>query len=108
MSVAADNDPPLPAVYDARRLNRHVDTILRWVLKERFLKDGTRFRLRALRTPGGWLIRQSDLDHFFDVLTRDRLGPAAEEQAAEPSKAGRKPRASRKIHERLQKAGFED
>jgi hypothetical protein len=61
----------------ARQLGRKPATPNRWILKGTTLRDGTRLRLAATRTPGGWLIEQADLDGFLARLTADALGQPA-------------------------------
>jgi hypothetical protein len=61
----------------ARQLDRHPNSVNRWILKGAALRDGSRHRLVALRTPGGWLVEQRDLDSFLDRLTSDALGNPA-------------------------------
>ena len=58
----------------ARQLDRHPASVTRWIVKGALLRDGSRRRLDALRTPGGWLIDQRDLDSFLTVLASDVLG----------------------------------
>jgi hypothetical protein len=52
----------------------HSCTLTRHILKGTRLKDGTVLKLRAKRTPGGWVVSREDIDEFIDRLTRDRCG----------------------------------
>jgi hypothetical protein len=61
----------------ARQLDRHPNSVNRWILKGTPLRDGSRLRLNATRTPGGWLVEQRDLDSFLALLTTDALGKPA-------------------------------
>ena len=67
----------LSAAEVARQLGTHPASITRWILKGAALRDGSRHRLNALRTPGGWLIEQAALDAFLARLTSDALGGPA-------------------------------
>jgi hypothetical protein len=69
--------PRLSPAGIARQLGRHPASITRWILKGAALRDGSRHRLVALRTPGGWLVEQRDLDSFLALLTTDALGKPA-------------------------------
>jgi hypothetical protein len=59
----------------------HASTLVRWITKGTRLRDGSRLRLRALRTPGGWRVAEDSLYEFYDALTRDRLGVDAHDDA---------------------------
>lgn len=56
----------------------HVSTCCRWVQKGVRLRSGERLRLRAVRTPSGWLSCQRWMDEFLAALTRDRIGVEAD------------------------------
>ncbi len=53
----------------------HVATLTRWIVKGTRLRDGTRLRLEAVRTPGGWRTCRQWVEAFLRALTEDRLGP---------------------------------
>ena len=57
----------------------HISTMIRWATRGARLRDGSRMRLRAIKTPGGWRSCAAWVDEFFDALTRDRLGIDAED-----------------------------
>jgi hypothetical protein len=60
----------------------HVSTLIRWATRGTRLRDGSRVRLRAVKTPGGWRSSAEWVTQFLDILTRDRLG--ADSDDAEP------------------------
>lgn len=66
-------------------------TITRWICRGVGLTNGGRLKLKAIRQPGGWLIKKAWVEEFFDVLTRDRTGesesPVMEARAERASKA---------------------
>src|SRR5262245_973458 len=57
---------------NGRRVHRN--TVRRWILKGALLRDGTRLKLRALRTPGQWLVEPDALRRFMKALRADRVG----------------------------------
>jgi hypothetical protein len=61
-------------VEQARRLGVHPNTLIRHVRKGKRLSDGTVVRPRATVAPGGYYLHDADLDEFFAILTRDKLG----------------------------------
>lgn len=68
------NEPTFLKVVDvARRLGNSPSAVTRWIMKGASLRDGSRVRLEAIRTPGGWRVTQEALDAFFATLTEDRL-----------------------------------
>jgi hypothetical protein len=63
-------------------------TMIRWINKGAKLRGGGRLKLRATRSPGGWLTSEAWIREFLDALTADRAGsvappPGAEVRAAE-------------------------
>jgi hypothetical protein len=52
----------------------HVNTVRRWILLGALLRDGTRLQLRAVRTPGRWLVEPDAVREFMETLRADRLG----------------------------------
>lgn len=92
MSTLAD---PAPAygrrlVEQARRLDTHPNSITRHIRNGVLLRDGSRLRLRATVTPGGYRITDADVDAFYEALTADRLGESAPASCADsPNKSHR-------------------
>jgi hypothetical protein len=62
----------------------HPASITRHILKGVKLRNGSRRRLWALKTPGGWVTSREAIDEFLAVLTADRLGEAPR-PAVEPA-----------------------
>jgi hypothetical protein len=60
----------------------HNSTWIRWATKGVRLSNGSRLRLRALKSPGGWRCCEAWAQEFFDALTADRLGIAADDAPA--------------------------
>jgi hypothetical protein len=58
---------------------RHVSpqAIVRWATLGTKLRNGERLKLKAVRSPGGWLTREDWLQEFLDTLTADRSGLTA-------------------------------
>src|SRR5262245_57437550 len=86
LAAAARTVPPL-------RTDRpvHPSTVLRWVLRGCRLPDGTRLRLEAVRTPGGWYTTHEALDRFLAALTEASLARGSDARAdphAGPAAAG--------------------
>src|SRR4051794_10228515 len=52
----------------------HPGTVWRWVRVGCLRRDGSRLRLRASRSPGGWLVRDDDLATFLKEVERERRG----------------------------------
>jgi hypothetical protein len=76
------SDPPASIlgrrlVEQARRLGIHPNTLIRHIRKGKKLSDGSIVRPRATVTPGGFYLRDEDLDQFFAILTRDKNGESA-------------------------------
>jgi hypothetical protein len=69
----------LTPVTIARTHDCHPSAVVRWIQKGTPLSTGTRLRLAATRTPGGWRVRREDLEHFLEALTADRLRPGTEQ-----------------------------
>jgi hypothetical protein len=72
------------------RPGRTIDpaTMIRWITMGAKLRDGGRLKLRATRSPGGWLTSRIWIEEFLAALTADRNGsvaplPGAEERAAQ-------------------------
>ena len=59
----------------------HLSCAIRWITRGVKLRDGQRIRLRALKTPGGWLCCSDWVLEFFEAQTIDRIaadsGPSA-------------------------------
>jgi hypothetical protein len=81
----------------------HPSTITRWIMRGVRLRDGSRLRLAATRTPAGWLVTDDALDAFLAVLTGDRTG---EPVAATPSAAARRQRELAAVSAALDREGF--
>jgi hypothetical protein len=47
-------------------------TITRWIVRGVLLRSGERLKLRAVRTPGRWLVEPENFRTFLDALTKDR------------------------------------
>jgi hypothetical protein len=71
----------LTPVVIARTHDCHPSAVVRWIQKGTPLSTGSRLRLAAVRTPGGWRVRPEDLEQFLEVLTADRLCPGKDEAA---------------------------
>ncbi len=56
----------------------HISSCCRWIQKGIRLRSGERLRLRAIRTPSGWLCSRTWMDEFLAALTRDRIGVDAD------------------------------
>jgi hypothetical protein len=80
---AVQTGPPalLTPVVIARTHDCHPSAVVRWIQKGTPLSTGSRLRLAAVRTPGGWRVRPEDLEDFLEALTADRLRPGGEETA---------------------------
>ena len=70
----------------------HVSTLIRWATRGTRLRDGSRLRLRAVRTPGGWRSRADWVQNFLDSVTSDRLGNDADDAEPGATAAPPKPR----------------
>jgi hypothetical protein len=75
----------LSPVVIARTHDCHPSAVVRWIQKGTPLSTGTRLRLAAVRTPGGWRVRPEDLEDFLEALTADRLRPGGEETTPKPT-----------------------
>jgi hypothetical protein len=58
----------------AHETRNHPSAPTRWIMKGVVLSTGERLKLKAIRTPGQWLVEREDLDDFFERLTADRAG----------------------------------
>ena len=67
----------LTPVVIARTHDCHPSAVVRWIQKGTPLSTGSRLRLAAVRTPGGWRVKPEDLEQFLEALTTDRLRPDA-------------------------------
>ncbi|MGO8903921.1 MAG: hypothetical protein ACLQU5_37140 [Isosphaeraceae bacterium] len=104
MPTAAELETRLTCAHIAKECHCHPSAPTRWIMKGASLTDGSRVKLRAVRAPGGWLVRRSDLDQFLEVLTADRL---RESTPPEPEpKPTPKAARLRKIKSKLAEAGF--
>jgi hypothetical protein len=72
MATAAIEKAYLAPADIARRLNNHPSAAIRWITRGAVLSNGQRLKLRALRSPGGWLVKPEWLDEFLQSLTEDR------------------------------------
>ena len=81
----------------------HPSAPSRWVLKGFVLSTGERLKLKAIRTPGAWLVEREELDHFLERLTADRAGKP--DSAVEASRPPRSERV-RRINAGLAAAGY--
>jgi hypothetical protein len=87
-AVQVDLEPLLTTSEVAHILGTHPSACVRWIQKGSLLSSGSRLRLEALATPGGWRIRRSSLDAFLAALTDDRTSkPSAAPKA--PAKSAR-------------------
>jgi hypothetical protein len=75
----------LTPVVIARTHDCHPSAVVRWIQKGTPLSTGSRLRLAAVRTPGGWRVKPEDLDQFLEALTADRLRPGKDEAAPKPA-----------------------
>jgi hypothetical protein len=83
MGIAQAELPTLlTPVAISRTHDCHPSAVVRWIQKGTPLSTGTRLRLAATRTPGGWRVRREDLEQFLEALTADRLRPGKEEAAS--------------------------
>lgn len=62
--------------------------VLRWILNGRKAPDGTRVRLEAMKTPGGWISTPAALTRFFIALTPN-LHNEQKNETVNPSKNAR-------------------
>jgi hypothetical protein len=69
----------------------HPSTINKWITRGVKLPDGSNLKLRAVKYPGGWKIREEDIQVFLDAYTAAALGEDPSEPApATPSAARRR------------------
>jgi hypothetical protein len=75
----------------------HPASVTRHIIRGVRLRDGSRRRLDATRTPGGWVVTAEAVRAFLDALTADRRGHSpAVPQATQT--------AALKAHERAEAA----
>jgi hypothetical protein len=63
-------------------------TLIRWIAKGAKLRGGGRLKLKATRSPGGWLTSEAWIQEFLSALTADRAGSVAPAPGAEARAAG--------------------
>jgi hypothetical protein len=51
----------------------HSATVTRHILQGVRLRDGSTARLKALRTPGGWVVTREAVNEFIEAITNDRV-----------------------------------
>jgi hypothetical protein len=93
----------LTPVVIARTHDCHPSAVVRWIQKGTPLSTGSRLRLAAVRTPGGWRVRREDLEQFLEALTADRLRPGTVEDT--PKSTPKTERVAR-MNAGLAAAGF--
>jgi hypothetical protein len=98
----ADLATLLTPVTIARIHDCHPSAVVRWIQRGTPLSTGSRLRLAAVRTPGGWRVRREDLEQFLEALTADRLRPG---ETGSPKAAPKSARV-RRMKAALQSAGF--
>jgi hypothetical protein len=54
----------------------HIASAIRWCTTGVRARDGSRIRLKAYKTPGGWMSSQSWAVEFFEKMTADRVAAA--------------------------------
>jgi hypothetical protein len=80
-------------------------TLIRWITRGAKLRAGGRLRLKATRSPGGWLTSEAWIQEFLDALTADRSGST--EAADTPVRASaRQQRESQRVDAGLRTAGI--
>ena len=60
----------------------HTNTVNRWLRQGVLFSDGKRRRPEALRTPGGWRVREDDLFAWLDAVKADRASLPSEPTTA--------------------------
>jgi hypothetical protein len=83
----------------------HPATLSRWITTGAKLRTGSRLRLRATRTPAGWVTTADDVEDFFAALTADRLDPLPAPAVTVPTPATRTAR-QRRVARELDRLGF--
>jgi hypothetical protein len=63
----------------------HLSSAIRWITRGVKARNGQRIRLRALKTPGGWLSCSDWLLEFFEQQTLDRMETAYDPSASVPT-----------------------
>jgi hypothetical protein len=81
----------------------HPATVTRWIMRGVALRNGSRLRLAATRTPAGWLVTDDALDAFLAALTTDRTGEPA---PAPPSATAARRRELARVSRELDAEGF--
>jgi hypothetical protein len=111
-AILDQNENPLAFAAAAKRLPRtrgdrptHPATLLRWAKRGALLPDGSYLRLKAYRTPGGWVTTETWLSEFIDALTAAALPEGAAGTVAPRSPAARK-RASDQAAKKLDDLGI--
>jgi hypothetical protein len=61
----------------------HIASAIRWCTKGVRAQDGSRIRLQALKTPGGWMSRNDWILAFFERMTADRVA-ASDSPSGQP------------------------
>jgi|SRR5271157_189733 len=101
-AVQAELETRLTCAQIARECCCDPSAVSRWIQKGAVLSTGEHVKLQAVRIPGGWRVRRSDLDQFLEVLTTDRLRPDTSPEPKPTPKAAR----LRKVKAGLAEAGF--
>jgi hypothetical protein len=102
MSVAQLDEPLRNTSQVAHVLGCAPSAVIRWIQKGTLLSDGSRVRLEAIATPGGWRVSSEALDAFLAAVTTDRAGDATP-APKQPAKSS--PRVARMTAE-LKAAGL--
>jgi hypothetical protein len=100
LAAAARSVPPIRA---GRAV--HPSTVLRWILRGSRLPDGSRLRLEAVRTPGGWFTSREAIDRFLAALTEAALARGGAPTPAPRTPAQRR-RSSARAAEQLAAVGI--
>src|SRR5262245_330663 len=101
-AVLSGQEPALTTSRIAHELTCDPSAVVRWIQKGTLLADGTRLKLEAIATPGGWRVSREALDAFLEAVTADRAGKP---QPAPTTKPARGERIQR-LDAALQAAGF--
>ncbi len=91
----------LPGSRGARRI--HPATITRWILDGCPSRDGHRVKLVATRAGSRWLVRESDLQAFFDALAADPTANLSSSQSTRTPTA--RDKASERAARELERMG---
>jgi hypothetical protein len=90
----------LPGARGARRV--HPATVVRWITIGCPARNGIRVRLAATRAGSRWLVREPDLQGFFDSLAADPVPTS--DQATNRSPVDRR-RAAERAAQQLERMG---